>query len=221
MDNISAFNAKEYNNKIQKTIPYYEDMYKQIADIVTTCEYKNIVWLDVGCGTGKMAEIAMQNTDVKRMVLCDISAKMLDVAGKNYTSDRLEFRQQNILDMCYNKQFDVVTAVQVNHYFRLPQRKQAVKNCFSALKDNGIFITFENFAPNSKNGTQLFINRWYCWQIRQGKGREECKQHIERYNKDYFPITINEHLQLIRECGFKSAEIFWLSYMQVGILAIK
>ena len=33
-DNISAFNATEYDGKIKCTIPYYEEFYRQVVDVV-------------------------------------------------------------------------------------------------------------------------------------------------------------------------------------------
>jgi len=39
-------------------------------------------------------------------------------------------------------------------------------------------------------------------------------KHLKRFNKAYFPITISEHLDLLKQCGFSVAELFWYSYMQ-------
>ena len=44
-DNTSAFNALEYDEKIKKTLPYYEDFYKQIIDIVKIQFNKSVAWL--------------------------------------------------------------------------------------------------------------------------------------------------------------------------------
>lgn len=54
----AAFDAFEYNDKVEKTVPYYNEFFKQIIDIVDVLEFKDIDWLDIGCGTGKMAEAA-------------------------------------------------------------------------------------------------------------------------------------------------------------------
>ena len=54
----AAFDAFEYNDKVEKTVPYYNEFFKQIIDIVDVLEFKDIDWLDIGCGTGKMAEEA-------------------------------------------------------------------------------------------------------------------------------------------------------------------
>ena len=40
-------------------------------------------------------------------------------------------------------------------------------------------------------------------------------------HKDDFPIAIDEHKRLLSNCGFRSVELLWCSYMQVGILGVK
>ena len=59
------------------------------------------------------------------------------------------------------------------------------------------------------------------YQYENGKSEEECQRHVLRYNTEYFPVTIMEQIHVLQECGFKNVEIFWCSYMQVGILGIK
>lgn len=44
---------------------------------------------------------------------------------------------------------------------------------------------------------------------------------MTRFKHKYFPITIGEHLNLLKRVGFRVAELFWLSYMQAGFYAIK
>ena len=46
----AAFDAFEYNDKVEKTVPYYNEFFKQIIDIVDVLEFKDIDWLDIGCG---------------------------------------------------------------------------------------------------------------------------------------------------------------------------
>jgi tRNA (cmo5U34)-methyltransferase len=38
---------------------------------------------------------------------------------------------------------------------------------------------------------------------------------------EYFPITIEEHLSLLREIGFEVIELLWFSYMQAGFYCQK
>ena len=97
----------------------------------------------------------------------------------------------------------------------------AVRNCYNALKKEGIYITFENFAPRDETTKKLYLKRWEKYQCGKGKSIKECEEHLSRYGTEYFPITIQEQIRILKDCGFRSIEIFLCSYMQVGILARK
>lgn len=219
MKNTTAFSAQEYDKKIKQTLPYYEEFYKQIIDIVKSYFDNKISWLDVGCGTGKTAELGLEFSN--RFVLLDNSLDMLDTARKQINSDKAEFILKSADDMDYENEFDVVTAVQVFHYLSADERRKAICKCYNALNSGGIFITFENFAPDTERGTKIYLNRWKEYQISQGKTEQESQKHISRYGNEYFPITIDEHKKLLKQCGFKATELLWCSCMQVGFIGIK
>ena len=146
---------------------------------------------------------------------------MLDRAERLCDNEKVEFLQCDVRKLPYWEMFDIVTAVQVNHYFKKDERVAAIKKCYSALKGNGIYVSFENFAPDSEENTRLYLERWKQFQIANGKTEEEANSHIKRYGKNYFPISISESIGHMKDCGFRTVEILWVSYMQVGILARK
>ncbi|MDE7207625.1 MAG: methyltransferase domain-containing protein [Lachnospiraceae bacterium] len=220
-DNTSAFHALEYDEKIKKTLPYYEDFYKQVIDFVKIRFDKSLTWLDVGCGTGKMAEVAFRTVAIEKFVFCDNSVNMIEIAKQRFESENAEFTTSSILELRNTISFDVITAIQVFHYFAREERISAIKKCYEMLQPNGIFVTFENFAPYSEVGKKLFLERWKLYQLSQGKDIDECSRHIGRYGKEYFPISISEHLNVLKQCGFENVEIIWVSNMQVGLLGIK
>lgn len=221
-DNTSAFDCAEYDGKIRRTVPFYDEIYRQITDLVSAYKASApLIWLDAGCGTGKTAEAALSSLPTERFVFLDSSPEMLDVSRQRFNVPNTEFIAADVRDISFKDCFDVVTAVLVNHYFDRQGRFKAVKNCYDALKQGGIFITVENFAPNSETGKELYLKRWRLYQQRNGRTAGECAEHTARYGRKYFPITISEHLRILEEAGFRESEIFWLSYMQVGLLGIK
>lgn len=220
-DNASAFNVSNYDEKIKMTLPYYEDFYNQVIDVVKIQFDKPLRWLDVGCGTGKMAEAAFNNVNIDRFVFYDNSKQMIETAQKRFRNKNADFIALSAQELDKSEEFDIATAIQVFHYLQREERTEAVRKCYNALRTNGMFITFENFAPFSECGKALFLNRWREYQLSQGKSAGECDNHINRYGKDYFPISISEHLEVLNNCGFKGVEILWVSNMQVGLLGIK
>ena len=49
----------------------------------------------------------------------------------------------------------------------------------------------------------------------------DVKMHIERRGVEVFPITIEQHIELLKKCGFRSVNVLWTSYLQAGFWAIK
>lgn len=216
-----AFLPEKYDRGIVATLPYYEEYFEQIVDIVHTVFHIPIAWLDIGCGTGKMANIAVKNLQVKNMVCCDNSPQMLKIAKEHICSSKVDFLETSIQNLEYNSDFDVITAILITHYLEYEDRVTSIRNCYNALKKNGLFFTVENFAPVNDVFKTLYMERWKNYQYKNGKSEEECQSHMLRYNTEYFPITITEQIRVLQKCGFKNVEIFWCSYMQVGILGIK
>lgn len=168
-----------------------------------------------------MAKTAFECFDINCFVFCDVSEGMLNIAKERYSDigNVSEFYHTELCDIEFNNEFDAVTCIQVNHYLHDQERKKSIENCYNALKDGGIFITFENIAPFTTNGEKLFLRRWLDYQTASGKTQMQAEAHINRYNKSYFPITVGGQLSVLYKCGFNVAEVFWLSYMQAGFIA--
>ncbi len=222
MDNKSAFCAEIYDNKIRKVIPFYDEIYDQITDLVRTYfGERSISLLDTGCGTGRMGLQASETLNLSELVLCDPSEKMLEGAREKLTGKNAEFCMCGSEELSFKNRFDVVTAIQCHHYFDCSQRETAVKNCFRALKPGGMFICFENTAPFTETGKSIVLKRIENFGLNAGRTPEEAAHHTGRYNTEYFPVTVTDHLELLRKTGFAVSEIFWLSYLQSGYYAIK
>lgn len=226
MNNTSAFAASDYDNEIRRTVPFYEELYRQISETAKLSGSKPLSWLDIGCGTGKTAEVVLGKASVEKFVFCDISAEMTGICKNRFPFPEAEFLVSDVsgTDFCNNfesEAFDVVTAILVNHYFRLDKRKAALQNCFRLLKTGGLLITAENFAPSGKILERLYLKRWESFQIGSGRSPEACRKHLERYGKSYFPITVSESLDMLRECGFAESEIFALSCCQAAYISVK
>ena len=221
-DNVTAYPANEFDHKVFQTIPYYELFYNETINLVNTIFEQPSEWLDTGGGTGTLIVKAAMMFANTHFVLADPSVKMLEVAqGKISTShcDYIQAGTQNIsLD---SERFDVISSIQSHHYFDVPTRKVAIENCFRLLKKGGLFISFENIKPLTNVGTEIGLKRWGNFQMEKGRSKEETAEHLGRFGKEFFPITMLEHLELLKLTGFETVEIFWLSYMQAGFYGIK
>lgn len=220
-DNKSAYNSGIYDKNIVSTLPYYREYHNQIIDLVKAIGIKDIEWLDTGCGTGTLASRVFESRDDVRFTLCDPSEQMLEIA-KNKLAGR-DIRTFTVPSqmMTFDSEFDVVTAVQSHHYLKPDERRQSVANCFRALKDKGVFVTFENIRMTTETSDKVALKRWENFLSDNLKDPELVKMHINRRGVEVFPITIEEHINLLREAGFKSVDVLWTSYLQAGFWAMK
>lgn len=220
-DNKSAYNSSVYDENIVSTLPYYREYHNQIIDLVKAMGTKDINWLDTGCGTGTLASRVLDSRDDVKFTLCDPSEQMLEIAQNKLCGSDIRVFNIALQMMTFDSEFDVVTAVQSHHYLKPDERKTAVENCFRALKDNGVFITFENIRMTTEDSDKIALKRWENFLSDHLKDPDIVKMYIDRRGVEVFPITIEEHIKLLREAGFKSVDVLWTSYLQAGFWAIK
>lgn len=226
-DNPTAHNAVDYDRNVRKMFPFYEAFHSETLDLVRTARPSPRLWLDTGCGTGYLVERALPLFPQTRFVLADPAETMLEFAKNRLAgapSDRVRFLALSDTESLagqLDEAPDVVTAIMCHHYLDAGARRRAAAAVYDLLSLGGLYVTFEHARPASKEGTDVGLARTRAWQIGQGKEPEVVDRHMARFDTAYFPITVAEHLALLRDCGFSVAELLWYSLMQAGFYAAK
>jgi tRNA (cmo5U34)-methyltransferase len=227
-DNATPYKASDYDQHVGQVMPFYDLMHQQAIDLVKTVNPDAKCWLDAGCGTGRFVELALLAFPNARFILSDSSEAMLQEAKKRLTDQpehRVEFlpavRNEDLGLFTNRLATDVITSILCNHYLKPQQRQEAVLACHQTLQPGGILITFENIDTRTAGGARIGLERWKRHQLEQGRPLQAVEDHMMRFKAEYFPITIEEHLELLEAVGFRVAEVFWLSHMQAGLYAIK
>jgi len=216
-DNTTSHNADQYDRKIRLTIPHYDDIHEEILDFVKVQCPRPRTWLDTGCGTGTFIRKAQEIFPDTEFCIADPSEGMLRVA-----SQTLKGCRYSLISTCgtvdipatTDRRFDVITAIQCHHYLTKDGRNEAVRACYSLLEDGGFFVTSENIRPYSDEGIARSLASWGAFQRNAGRKEDAVKDHLDRFDREYFPIPVTEHLQCYRDAGFPVAEILWISGMQ-------
>ena len=220
-DNTSSFASNIYDGNITSVLPYYKEYHAQITDLVKAAGLTSPEWLDTGCGTGTLVLRALEELPDVRFTLADPSEQMLCIAREKLADRDIRYVNVPSDNLPFRDEFDIVTAIQCHHYYDEGGRREAVRHCFDALHKGGIFVTFENIRMSADESDAIAIKRWKQFQLGHGRSPEDVEKHIARRGTQMFPITIEQHLALLRECGFSTVDILWTSYMQAGFWAIK
>jgi tRNA (cmo5U34)-methyltransferase len=216
-DNNSSHNADQYDRQIRLTIPHYDDIHEEILNFVKVQCPTPKTWLDTGCGTGTFVRKARNVFPDTEFCIADPSDGMLTIASRTLKECRY-----SLIGRCgtadipatTDRRFDIITAIQCHHYLTKEGRNDAVRACYSLLNDRGFFITSENIRPFSDEGITRALSYWGAFQRWAGRNDREVADHLDRFDREYFPITLSEHLQCYHDAGFPVAEVLWVSGMQ-------
>lgn len=72
----------------------------------------------------------------------------------------------DIQKLAYANEFNVITAIQVNYYLHIDERKIVLQKCYEALENSGLFISFENFSPFTNLGKSVYLEKWKRYQMK-------------------------------------------------------
>jgi tRNA (cmo5U34)-methyltransferase len=216
-DNATSHNADQYDRQIRLTIPHYDDIHEEILKFVKVQCPNPKTWLDTGCGTGFFIRNAQDFFLETEFFIADPSEGMLAKARQNLAGCRY-----SLIGRCgtadipttTDRRFDIITAIQCHHYLTRKGRNDAARACYSLLNDGGFYITSENIRPFSEEGITRALSYWGDFQRRAGRNEHDVADHLNRFDREYFPITVTEHLQCYHDAGFPLAEILWFSGMQ-------
>ena len=222
MANPSAFTAHEYEENIVRTVPFLDTMIRQVLDLVRCAATAPLQWLDVGCGTGELARRAAAQFPQASFTLWDADADMLELARIKCRGIDAAIRHGDIRQGEFGRQrYSVATALLVLHSLPHGDRLGVLRGIHGSMTEGGLFICVDHTAPTSDEGAQLALRRWRDFQIEQGKSHAEADAHIRRYGVQYSPQPLGQQMDDLRAAGFRTVELFWFSYLQAGLYAVK
>lgn len=152
--------------------------------------------LDLGCGDGKLtAKIAAQVPEGK-VVGIDASQGMIDSAKQRET-DNLSFRLQDINQLDYQEEFDLIFSNAALHWVK--DHEQLLENCLQALKTGGL-IRF-NFAGDGNCSNLYYV-------LEEVMSLPQFKEEFADFSWPWYMPAVKEYKSLVRSSGFEEVEVW-------------
>jgi SAM-dependent methyltransferase len=139
----------KYYDLLYKDKDYLSEVY-YIDNILEKLGKKNCTILDIGCGTGKHADLL--DKQGYKMHGIDISETMLEKAISNY-GEKLSFSKGDIRNFQIDKTFDVVTSLfhVMSYQTNNEDLEAAFKTVYAHLNPGGYFIFDCWYGPGVMN----------------------------------------------------------------------
>ena len=201
---------QEYDRKIRVLVPGYERMLSTIGWWLSQIVPEHGRIVELGGGTGALAESVLQQLPSVRMEIWDVDREMLVVARGRLRDfgDRVVLRERSFtepLDRC-----DAVIATLALHHISVLDAKRAVyANVFAALSPRGIFLNGDCAMDLTEPARTISLQNWLDFMSKHGIGETEGRQHLADWAKEDSYQQIFDELSILSKAGFPRPEIYW------------
>lgn len=155
---------------------------------------KASVVLDAGCGTGNSTYFLDCMVLDCKLIGCDISKNMLEVANTKSFRNEVEFINVDLDNLQFNHQFDAIQFFMVMHHF--PKLDGLLDKVHRLLKQNGSLIILGVYPTNP---LASFIDVIYTNWLGQGVYyRRTRKKMIEILKRNNFSIDVVKKHPILR-----------------------
>ncbi len=207
-----------YGLQIPKWFPDYLYVHDLICEVLRPYISSDVLILDLGGGTGRIAKLLLDAFPSCRIVIQDISANMLsEVPNKLHKHmGRFECVEGDFFaetfDLEYN-QFDHVVSVHAIHHGRNADAyRNLYKKIYNCLKPNGCFVCLDNVAGGTLELDTLSYSSW-AESLRSNFDTESIRGIVETTIMEDSPLSLREHLEILSDCGFIRTDVVWKKYI--------
>lgn len=198
-----GINLAEYDRRIRSFVPYYETM----LDVAASAVPPNAgVILDLGIGTGALAQRCAASAPRARVVGIDADAGMMALAGKRL-GDRATFVTGSFLRTPLPRADAVVASLALHHVRTRSAKAQLYGRIARALGRRGRLIVADCFPARDRALAQVQRGDWEAHLARHYSTRQ-ARQFLAAWSHEdtYMPLEVE--LNLIRNAGLHP-EVLW------------
>jgi tRNA (cmo5U34)-methyltransferase len=218
--------AEVFDDMVSRSVPFYKEVIDSVVDWVYRFYQQDTMVYDLGCSTGTTtAAIVQAIAGPMAITGIDQSEPMLQLATKKLAAiddgeKHVQFLCQNALDVDYhNASFFILNYTL--QFLPVGKRHSLLKNIFEALNDGGVLFLSEKVRCHVPVFQETFTQQYEDFKRQAGYSKTEIERKKEALDQVLVPLTIEEHLQLLKKVGFQSVAtvLQWNNF--VSIVAIK
>lgn len=211
--------SKVYDAQRKTLIPCFDDFYGIPTSLMNFDAFAPVRAIDLGSGTGLMAQKVLEKFPNARMTLLDLSEEMLKQARERFAGmDKVDFKIGDISDFSADSEFDAVVSALAIHHLPDADKASLFKRIFAALKPHGIFVNAEQIL-----GETEFLRKMYMDArmkiVRERMPESEASIAARRFALDKCS-TVADQLKWLKDAGFAEVGCVY-QYLDFAVIFAK
>lgn len=218
--------AKVFDDMVNRSVPYYEEMQRMISEIAADHVVEGTNVYDLGCSTG--TSLIMMDQTI---------APTIRFVGVDDSPEMLEKCDSKLKEIGFTRPYDLQVAdlnvgVKIENasvvllcltlqFVRPIYREKLLKTVVDGMVPGGILIIVEKILAEDSIFNRDFIKYYYDMKRRHHYSDMEISQKREALENVLIPYKLSENILMLKEAGFGHCEIFFKWYNFSGIIAKK
>lgn len=204
--------AKEFDDLILNLIPNYKGMINSLIRSIPFESSKPIKVLDLGCGTGNVTSEVKKRYPQAQVTCVDLAENMIDIAQyKLARYDDIEYQVVDLRNFQYGEDnYDLIISSLALHHLRTDEEKITIyQRIYDALTDGGVFLNADDVMASSEYLEKVNLEEWKEFMLKNLPLSEIEEKWLPTHLKEDHPTPLIDHLDWLREIGFKEVDVMW------------
>ncbi len=191
----------EYDASIRAFVPGYGAMLRATASVLADLPAADPAIVDLGIGTGALAEACLEVRPDARLTGIDADPGMLRAAGVRLSAHRaVELLEGDLLEVPLPPCDAVVASLALHHVPRATTKRALYARCAAALRAGGVLVSADRFLAGEPRADAADREAWLT-HLERSFTRAEAEGYLEAWAGEdtYFPLE--SELAWLRDAG--------------------
>jgi tRNA (cmo5U34)-methyltransferase len=218
--------ASVFSDMIQRSIPGYRTILKQLGLFTTLFCQENSNYYDLGCSLGAATLAMRQNINAPggKIIAVDNSAAMIQrcqnhVLSFNFITP-VEFHCCDLQDITI-EQAAIVTLNFTLQFIKPEERQTIINRIYQGLKPGGLLFMSEKLTLEDKHINALLINAHHQFKRNNGYSDLEISQKRTALENVMIPDTPSCHVNRMQQAGFAHISQWYQNLNFASFIAVK
>ena len=211
--------ASVFDDMISRSVPLYQEVNQNVLDWALLCYQDNTRIYDIGCSTATTLRMLGDNfSSPVHLVGIDTSKPMLQKAEKKLRPLEQKHRVELLESPASQVDYHNASISIMNYtlqFIPIEERAKLLEKVCSGLVPGGILYLSEKVRSYDPKLQQQITQIYHNFKCRAGYSRREVERKKEALEKVLIPLTMGEHIEMLKDAGFDAVEpvVRWNSFV--------
>jgi tRNA (cmo5U34)-methyltransferase len=206
--------AREFDRIIVTLIPDYPRMVEALVVAIPFESSAPIRVIDLGCGTGTVAERVLRSFPNAQVTCLDLAENMIAMArAKLGNHSDVHYVARDFNNFRIDGNYDVVvSSLALHHLVTNDDKRQFYRRIYGSLRSGGVFYNADLVLGSSDFLQAAYMQQWRIFMGRNVSREEIEGKWIPKYEAEDHPAKLTDQLAWLAEIGFADVDVIWKHY---------